>query len=472
MLSVRSVSRIEDADAVVQLHGEGAPIPEKLRAAAGAAGFTGGGGTSFEVFTPEGRVVLVGLGASEDHEGAGSHTAELLGRLRRIALDGRGLPPDRVAEFAAACCLRAWRPPVLRKHADPDDPVLDALDILLDDDPGFAALWGPREAAVRATLWARDLVSLPSNLLTPAGFVKKLKDVVKLGATLEVLDAEALRDQGFGALLAVGQGSVNPPCLAVLRWAGTQPDAPVAFVGKGITFDTGGICIKPADRMWEMRADMAGAAAAAGAIMALALRRSPAPAVAVLPLAENVTGAASYRPGDVLRTRSGRTVEVIDTDAEGRLVLADAIDHAVRVLKPRAVIDLATLTGAIVTALGNHMAGLFQNDPGLAAAAVAAGRAAGEPVWPMPIADEHRHELDSDIADLKNCLAGRYQPDACHAAAFLREFAGDTPWVHLDIAGVESREEAEGMTPKGATGFGVRLLDRLVRARFEAAPRA
>ena len=467
MLDIRTVSRIEDADAVVQLHAVGLPVPEPLREAAAASGFTGETGTSCEVFTPEGRVVLVGLGAAEDHLGAGCRTAEVLARLRRIALDARGLPPDRVAEFAAACCLRAWRPPVLRKHADPEDPVLAVLDILLDDEPGFAAPWQAQAASVRATLWARDLVSLPSNLLTPAGFVERLAEVAKLGATLEVLDADALRAQGFGALLAVGQGSANPPCLAVLRWPGMLDTAPVAFVGKGITFDTGGICIKPADRMWEMRADMAGAAAAAGAIMALALRRSPAPAVAVLPLAENATGGASYRPGDVLHTRSGRTVEVIDTDAEGRLALADAIDHAVRVLEPRAVIDLATLTGSIITALGHHMAGLFGNDTALAADVATAGSAAGEPVWPMPIGDAHRRDLDSDIADLKHCVAGRYQPDACHAAAFLREFAGDVPWAHLDIAGVENRETAEGLTPKGATGFGVRLLDRLVRARFE-----
>ena len=247
---------------------------------------------------------------------------------------------------------------------------------------------------------------------------------------------------------------------------------PVVFVGKGVTFDTGGICIKPADKMWEMRADMAGAAACAGAMLSLALRRSPAPVCAVLALAENAVGAESYRPGDVLTSFSGKTIEVIDTDAEGRLVLADALAWAVRRLRPAAVIDLATLTGSIVVALGHEMAGLFGNDPALAAHVAAAGEVVGELVWRMPMAAGYREALASDIADLMNCARGKGQPDACQAAAFLGEFVGETPWVHLDIAGVESHETADDAQAAGATGFGVRLLDRLVAARFEDPHRA
>ena len=295
----------------------------------------------------------------------------------------------------------------------------------------------------------------------------RLGELERAGVVVDVLDQAALRRQGFGALVAVGAGSAHPPCLAVLRWAGTVKAAPVVFVGKGITFDTGGICIKPADGMWDMRADMAGAAACAGALLALALRRSPAPAVAILPLAENATGGASYRPSDVLRSYSGRTIEVVDTDAEGRLVLADAIAYAAKRFKPRAIIDLATLTGSIVTALGHHMAGLFANDDPLAAAILAAGATVEEPAWRMPISARHREDLNSDIADLRHCLAGRLLPDACHAAAFLREFAEGTPWAHLDIAGVESVEEADDAHAAGPTGYGVRLLDALVRTRFE-----
>ena len=252
----------------------------------------------------------------------------------------------------------------------------------------------------------------------------------------------------------------------MLRWPG-QGGAPVALVGEGMTFDTGGISIKPAEDMWEMRADMAGAAACAGAMLALARRRSAASAVAVLALAENATGAASYRPGDVLRMLSGMTVQVVDTDAEGRLVLADALAYAAR-LSPCSVIDLATLTGSIVSALGHERAGAFGEDAGLIGAVSDAGDAVGERVWRMPVDEGHRRALDSDIADIRHCVDERGQPDASQAAAFLREFVGEAPWVHLDIAGVESRAEVADAHAKGATGFGARLLDRLVAARFEA----
>jgi leucyl aminopeptidase len=293
--------------------------------------------------------------------------------------------------------------------------------------------------------------------------------VKRYGITLDVLKPAALREAGLGALLAVGQGSAHKPRLAVLRWAGSTGAPPVAFVGKGITFDTGGVCIKPADRMWEMRADMAGAAACVGAIVALARRGSPAPAVAVLALAENVTGESSYRPGDVLRSYSGRTIEVVDTDAEGRLVLADALAWTAAKIRPSAMIDLATLTGSIVIALGNEMAGLFGTDAALSAHLSAAGAEVGEPVWAMPIGAQHREDLNSDIADIRHCATGRLQPDACQAAAFLREFAGDVPWAHLDIAGVELRHATDDFGAAGPTGFGVRLLDRLAALRFEEA---
>jgi leucyl aminopeptidase len=279
---------------------------------------------------------------------------------------------------------------------------------------------------------------------------------------------------GMGALCAVGGGAVHGPRLVVLRWPGKVKAAPVAFVGKGICFDTGGISIKPAAGMEDMRADMAGAAAAAGAMLALALRQSPAPAVAVLALAENAIGAASYRPGDILRSYSGKTIEVLDTDAEGRLILADALAYTAARFKPRAMIDLATLTGSIITALGHHRAGVFGNDEALSAALMAAGEAVAEPLWPMPIDKEHREVLKSDIADLRQCApagsgawGGRFLSDACHAAAFLREFAGSGAWAHLDIAGVETREGAAPLGPKGPSGFGVRLLDHLVAMRFE-----
>ncbi len=463
MLIVRVTGDVAEAPGLIVPITPG-HVPPEWRVQAEADGFSGEPDTLCELFGPHGRVVLAGLG--HDAEAAGACAASRLLGCERVVIDARGLPAQTAAQLAAGACLRAWRFDRLRTRAEEGAPVLARLD-LVSDDPGTAAHWTKLAAGVEGALYARDLVTEPSDTLTPAGFVARLDRLVRAGVSLEVLDAAALAGLGAGGLLAVGQGSIHEPCLAVLRWAGTQGGAPVAFVGKGVTFDTGGISIKPADGMWAMRADMAGAAACAGAMLALALRGSAAPAVAVLPLAENATGAASYRPGDVLRMLSGMTVQVVDTDAEGRLVLADALAYVGR-QDPAAIIDLATLTGSIVAALGHERAGLFANDDGLAGAIGQAGTAVGEAVWRMPLAESHRRALDSDVADIKHCVDGRGHPDACQAAAFLQAFVPETTnWAHLDIAGVESCAEATPRTAKGATGFGVRLLDRLVAERFE-----
>ncbi len=411
-----------------------------------------------------GDVVFTGLGG--DAEAAGAWGASVLLTSPRIAIDARGLPAADAARLAAGACLRAWRYDRLFTQPREDATRLAAID-LVSDDPGTQAAWAGLSAGVEGAMFARDLVTEPSNTLTPASFADRLSPLVAAGVSIEVMQADTLRRLGFGGLLAVGGGSVHPPCLIVLRWAGAG--APVAFVGKAITFDTGGICIKPADRMWEMRADMAGAAACAGAMLALARRRSPAAAMAVLAVAENATGATSYRPGDVLQMFDGSTVAVVDTDAEGRLVLADALAWTVA-QKPAAIIDLATLTGSIVTALGHARAGLFGTDDALAQAAASAGDAVSELLWRMPFTDADLRALDSDIADIRHCVDARGQPDASQAAAFLRNFVGETPWLHLDIAGVEQHEEACGRSAQGATGFGARLLDRLVAERFEVPP--
>ncbi|MBR0645657.1 leucyl aminopeptidase family protein, partial [Plastoroseomonas hellenica] len=348
------------------------------------------------------------------------------------------------------------------------------LELLVDDIAAAAPAWREAEAAARGALYARDLVSEPANHLTPAIFAQRLRALEEHGIRVKVIGPKRLRKRGFGALAGVGQAAASGPRLVTLHWKGRLDAKPVAFVGKGICFDTGGISLKPALGMEEMRADMAGAAACAGAVLALALRKSPAPAIAVLALAENAIGEDAYRPGDVLTTLSGRTVEILDTDAEGRLVLADALHHAAQHYRPRAMIDLATLTGSVITALGHHHAGLFGNDAALASAVAAAGAAVGEALWPLPIGQRHREDLNSDIADIRQCApsgsgvwGGRFLPDACHAAAFLREFAGQTPWAHCDIAGVETRDAADALGPKGASGFGARMLDRLVAMRFE-----
>ncbi len=422
------------------------------------------GGSAPDTAERVGDIVLTGLG--EDAEAAGAWGASLLLRSERIAIDARGLRGGVAARLAAGACLRAWR--FERYFTRPREDALLLADIdLVCDDPGAPAAWAMLAPGVEGAAFARELVSEPANALTPSSFVARLERLTALGVTLEVLDAAALARLGCGGLLAVGGGAAHPPCLAVLRWPGAGP--PVAFVGKGITFDTGGICIKSADRMWEMRADMAGAAACAGAMLAVARRGSPRATMAVLALAENTTGATSYRPGDVLRMADASTVAVVDTDAEGRLVLADALAWTVA-QRPAAVIDLATLTGSIVVALGHERAGAFGTDATLLRAAMAAGDAVGERIWPMPIEEAHLRALDSDVADIRHCVDARGQPDASQAAAFLRGFVGEVPWLHLDIAGVEGRAEGDERHGQGATGFGARLLDRLVAEHFEVPP--
>jgi leucyl aminopeptidase len=441
-------------------------IPREHEAAAAVAGFVGESGTSCLLLGGDVPIVLAGLGQNPgrpEAEAAGAAGIAAVLRMRRVALDARGLAPDMAAAFALGACVRAWHPRGDRTVEDEDAPRVSALDLLAED-PAVHAAWARASCVLAGVEFARNLVTEPANSLTPATFIDRLRPLVDAGVALEVLGPVELAKHGFGGLLAVGGGAAHPPHLAVLRWTGSG-GAPVVFVGKGVTFDTGGISIKPAEGMWDMRADMAGAAACAGAMLAIALRRAAAPAIAVLPLAENAVGAASYRPGDVLRMHDGTSVEIIDTDAEGRLILADALAYALSD-KPAGIVDLATLTGSIVVALGHVTAGLFDNDDAWAARVAAAGEAVGEPLWRMPIDASHRASLASDIADIRQCVPGRGQPDACQAAAFLREFVGDTPWAHLDIAGVESRAAADDRYAKGATGFGVRLLDALLPEAF------
>ncbi|WP_114376651.1 leucyl aminopeptidase [Elioraea thermophila] len=419
-------------------------------------------------------VVLAGLGARADaasvRAAAGRAAGAALGE-KRLVLDARGFAPELAAEAAVGASLRGWRFDRLKTRPDPDTvpPRLKHLEVVTAAKRDAGAVWETLSAGVAGTLLARDLVSEPANRLTPTVFAARLRGLAEEGLEVEIRDRDWLARRGFGAMLGVARGSANPPCLAVLRWKGTIDRAPIAFVGKGVTFDTGGVDLKPAERMWEMRADMAGAAACAGAMLALARRRSPCPAVAVLGLVENMIGSEAQRPSDVVRAVNGTTIEVIDTDAEGRLVLADCLAWTRLAYAPAAIIDLATLTGSIVVALGNHRAGMFASDAALAAHLAAAAEAVDEPVWPMPLDEAYAEALKSEIADVKNCVAERFQPDACHAAIFLKRFAADTPWVHLDIAGVDLRAEDGDLGPAGATGFGVRLLDRLVALRFEDA---
>jgi leucyl aminopeptidase len=451
-------------------------IPDALAGAAHVAGFAakpdetllipGDSGSS----SPRRELLLLGLGDVRSAEAAGARAAAALSACHEIAIDGRGLPRSVAVALAIGATLRSWRFPNYRQgpaDADGNPMLIERICLVVDDPVHIGARWREAVGLVEAMTFARNLIAEPGNLLTPQTFIQQLGLLEAAGVTVEVIPAEALGGEGLHLLAAVGRGSVNPPALALLHWPGRLPLPPVVFVGKGMTFDAGGISIKSADLMWEMRGDMAGAAACAGAVLALARRNSPAPVIAVLPLAENMVGGNAYRPGDVIRSHHGLTVEIIDTDAEGRLILADALSFAIARFRPRAVIDIATLTYSVLIALGREMAGLYANDSTLAANLAAAGLAAGQPVWRLPFTEGQREQLASDVADIRQCLNGRFVPDAGLAAAFLSRFVGETQWAHIDIGGTDLWDEADERHAAGPTGFGVRLLDRLIALRYE-----
>lgn len=441
------------------------PIPEG--GAPHASGFRGRPGEVLDVSPAERWIGADGAASAQEWEGVGAACIAAAGEARRVALDARGLPVPFAVALATGAVLRAWRFERLKTQRARRPR---RIELLVEEPARLETPWARAAASLAGVALARELVAEPANHLTPRAFARRLRELQEEGIKVTVLGRRRLQRLGAGGLLAVGQGSAHPPRMVILRWKGGFAAPPVAFIGKGICFDTGGISIKGANGMEAMRADMAGAAACAGAMLALARRRSPCPAIAVLAIAENATSGMAYRPGDVLRMLGGQSVEVVDTDAEGRLALADALHLAATRFRPQALLDLATLTGSVVTALGHHRAGLFGNDAALGAAVAAAGEVVGERLWPLPIGERHRADLASDIADLKQCVpAGQGpQPDASHAAAFLREFVGGLPWAHLDIAGMDTAETTEGQAAKGTpTGFGVRLLDALVERHFE-----
>lgn len=304
-------------------------------------------------------------------------------------------------------------------------------------------------------------------MLGPVEFAEEAEKLEKLGVKVEVLGEKELKKLGMGALLGVAQGSVRPPRLVVMEWQGGKgKEKPVAFVGKGVVFDTGGISIKPAAGMEDMKGDMGGAAAVTGLMRALAGRKAKVNAIGIIGLVENMPDGNAQRPGDIVTSMSGQTIEVINTDAEGRLVLADALHYTNERFEPRFIVNLATLTGAIMVALGQHHAGLFSNDDELADQLYEAGQATGEKLWRMPLGTEYDKMIDSKFADMKNS-SGRYA-GAITAAQFLKRFVGETPWAHLDVAGTAMGSPASEYSQSWASGFGVRLLDRLVRDNFES----
>jgi leucyl aminopeptidase len=429
------------------------------------------------------RLLVLSLGKPEetgryDLETAGGSLAVKLRALRvraaSVAVEPVGAlkatPQELAISLATGACLRAYRFDKYRtaKDADEDQSELAQLTFHLAGPGAANDAWPAAAAVIAGVSRGRDLVTEPANVLSPEAFAEAC---LELGSALdlevEVLDHAAMRRLGMNALLAVGQGSVHESRVAVLRWSGGAPDEPpVALLGKGVCFDSGGISIKPAAGMEEMKWDMAGAAAVFGAMKALAGRKARANVVGVLGLTENMPSATAQRPGDVITSMAGVTIEVVNTDAEGRLVLADVLHYAKERFKPKVMIDLATLTGAIIIALGHEQAGLFTPDDQLAERIQAAGAAVGERLWRMPLGDDYAKHIKSDIADIKNVGRER-QAGATAGAVFLQRFAGDVPWAHIDMAGTAWSKEDRPLAPKGATGYGIRLLERLIADHYE-----
>ncbi|MCY4005728.1 MAG: leucyl aminopeptidase [Rhodobacteraceae bacterium] len=338
------------------------------------------------------------------------------------------------------------------------------ITIAVTDSEAARRSYQPQKALAAGVCLARTLVDEPANVLTTGEFAARLRQLTQDGVDVEILEESDLQSLGMRALLAVGQGSASPSRVAILKWLKGDGD-PLVLAGKGVVFDTGGISLKPAAKMEQMTMDMAGAATVAGVMKAVACRKAAANVIGIVGLVENMPGGTAQRPGDVVRSLKGDTVEVINTDAEGRLVLADLLWYAQQEFSPGGIIDLATLTGAIIVSLGTEFAGLFSNSESFSKEFMTAAVEAGERAWRMPLDDAYDKMLKSRIADMKN-VGGR-DAGAITAAQFLQRFVKpSTDWIHLDIAGVASRS-ASDLAPTGATGWGVRTIDRLIQRKFE-----
>ncbi len=453
----------------------------KVEAALKRQRFDGDSASAAELFAEQDgksrRLVVVGTGGDSSPGDAseklgGTAVARLLtsGESHAVIdLGGLDYDSDAAARVALGAELRSWRYDLYRtRQKDKQKPTLKTVTIVGGGEGAekrWNARWKPVAEGVGLT---RELVTEPANIIYPESFVERCRDLSKLGLELDVLTPDQMKKLGMGALLGVAQGSAREARLLVLRWnGGKKGEAPVAFVGKGVTFDTGGISIKPAAGMEAMKWDMGGAGAVAGAMKALALRKAKANIVGICGLVENMPGGNAQRPGDVVTTMSGQTVEVINTDAEGRLVLSDAVAYVQRTCKPTTIIDLATLTGAILISLGHEYAGLFTPDDELASKLMKASEESGDKLWRMPLGDAFDRMLDSEIADMKN--VGPREGGSITAAQFIKRFIEDgVKWAHLDIAGMAWSDKASSTYAKGATGFGVRLLDQFVADNLES----
>ena len=474
-----------------------------LQKAAAAADFKGKARAAVEILAPANltldRLVLIGAPASPDKSTTdkvaepgsdgdwanvgGVVYAQLAARrtvTATLCIDGQGEDKRSAghvaAEIALGALLRSYEFKKYRTKSNGSDENGDAptakltkLTIQTADPDAARAAFVHRHAVAQGTFLARDLVNEPANVLGPVEFAERTRELSKLGVEVEILDVPALEALKMGALLGVGMGSAKPSRVVVMTWNGAKSKRvkPVCFVGKGVTFDSGGLSIKPAAGMEDMKGDMGGAACVTGLMYALAARKANVNAVGIIGVVENMVAGNAQRPGDIVVSMSGQTIEVLNTDAEGRLVLADVLWYAQERFKPKFIIDLATLTGAIMVALGKEYAGMFANDDELAKHLSAAGDATGEKVWRMPLARAYDKLIDSKNADMKN-IGGR-NGGAITAAQFLQRFIKGTPWVHLDVAGVAMDSNKTDINQGWASGWGVRLLDRLVADHYEKA---
>jgi leucyl aminopeptidase len=458
------------------------PIGDLFRRAAAADHFTGKIG-SLDILAPSGlnvsRLIVVGTGKERDLKDRdlvklggvamgkipnAASQATIMAELGSGAMKG-----DQIANLVLGARLRAYRFDRYKTKRKEDDERATKVEVnFACANPSAAEKsWAAAAQGIAdGVVWARDLVNEPANVLYPGEFARRTSSLRKLGVIVEVLDVPAMRKLGMGALLGVGQGSAHEPKLVVMRWSGGKRGAdPIAFIGKGVCFDSGGISIKPAAGMEDMKGDMAGAACVTGLMHALAARKAKVNVVGVIGLVENMPDGKAQRPGDIVTSMSGQTIEIINTDAEGRLVLADLLYYVNKRFKPRFMVNLATLTGAIIVALGQEYAGLFSNDDKLAERLTKAGEATGERVWRMPLGPEYDKIIDSKFADVKNS-AGR-NGGSITAAQFLQRFVNKTPWAHLDIAGTALGSPQTDINKSWSSGWGVRLLERLVEDHYE-----
>ena len=448
--------------------------------------FRGQSGHSLELLVPAGvkasRIVLAGLGKPDTFNEAAAErlAATILGRLLVGGEETITFAIDRpkkakIAEANLAChlalgaYLRSYRFDHYRKVKDDEKVTIKKVIVATSEVAAAKKTWVDLGAVGEGIFLARDLVNEPANILYPDEFALRTQALKKLGVKVEILDVPAMKKLGMNALLGVGQGSAHDSRMVVMHWNGARKSkdkAPLAFIGKGVCFDSGGLSLKPANSMMGMKGDMGGAAAVVGLMHALAKRKAEVNAVGLIGLVENMPDGKAQRPNDIVKTMSGQTIEILNTDAEGRLVLADVLWYAQSRFKPRFMIDLATLTGAILVALGAEHAGLFSNNDELCERLTKAGLAEGEPVWRLPLGDGYDRLVKSKIADMKNI--GGPSAGSITAAQILQRFVNKVPWAHLDIAGVAWQDaEQKPLAPSWGTGWGVRVLNRLVADNYE-----